>query len=142
VADLDDRPTFHALSYVWGIKSLIPKDIEYDRHILEVTNNCHDALLHLRKRYGRLIVWIDAVCINQGDDREKERQILLMCQIYANSTQVLIWLGPGTAASDRAMAYMSNATLFETTFKGQSTTHTRLFDHLEDLSLEVESEKV
>ncbi|KAF7510993.1 hypothetical protein GJ744_005539 [Endocarpon pusillum] len=47
---------------------------------------------------------------------------MLMGQIYAASEQVIIWLGAGTAASDRAMIYMSSNNILEAGFKGQHTT--------------------
>jgi hypothetical protein len=39
------------------------------------------------------LLWIDALCINQGDLQERARQILLMLKIYDYATRVLIWLG-------------------------------------------------
>lgn len=38
-------------------------------------------------------LWVDAICINQDDPAEKGRQILLMGEIYAKATQVIVWLG-------------------------------------------------
>jgi hypothetical protein len=37
-------------------------------------------------------IWIDAVCIDQGDDRDKSVQIPLMSSIYSQAGAVLIWL--------------------------------------------------
>lgn len=125
--NLDDRPVFHALSYVWGIKSVKPKVVHCNGSMVEVTDNCYSALLHIRKRYGSLRIWIDALCINQDDTREKESQIILMGQIYATSEQVIIWLGAGTAASDRAMTYMSNTNVLETSFRAQHTTRVDVY---------------
>ncbi|KAI8940602.1 hypothetical protein NX059_001875 [Plenodomus lindquistii] len=39
-------------------------------------------------------LWADALCINQGDDDEKSKQIPLMRQIFRGSRRVLAWLGP------------------------------------------------
>ncbi|KAH8588713.1 heterokaryon incompatibility, partial [Bisporella sp. PMI_857] len=38
-------------------------------------------------------IWIDALCINQGDLSEKSKQIPIMRCIYENAEQVIIWLG-------------------------------------------------
>lgn len=43
--------------------------------------------------------WIDALCINQYDEAEKERQVRNMFHIYRKASTVLVWLGlagPGT----------------------------------------------
>jgi hypothetical protein len=44
-------------------------------------------------------VWVDAICINQTDDLEKEHQIDLMRDIYSSAREVIMWLGePGIDA--------------------------------------------
>lgn len=37
--------------------------------------------------------WIDALCINQYDEAEKERQVRNMFHIYRKASTVLVWLG-------------------------------------------------
>lgn len=68
-----DKAHFKALSYVWGCdeKSHV---ISIGNHILPITTSLREALIRLRDR----IKWIDAICINQKDDREKEYQIQFM----------------------------------------------------------------
>jgi hypothetical protein len=39
------------------------------------------------------MLWVDAVCINQQDNREKSRQVAMMGEIYKRASQVLTWLG-------------------------------------------------
>ncbi|KAK3352458.1 heterokaryon incompatibility protein-domain-containing protein [Lasiosphaeria hispida] len=46
-----------------------------------------------RNPYEVTVFWIDAVCINQGDDAEKATQIPLMGNIYSSASRVLGWLG-------------------------------------------------
>ncbi|KAI1208566.1 heterokaryon incompatibility protein-domain-containing protein [Annulohypoxylon truncatum] len=62
-----------------------------------VTPNCHDALRHLRFRFSRRKVWIDAICIDQRDNdratRERNAQVQMMGDIYENASRVIIWLG-------------------------------------------------
>jgi hypothetical protein len=48
-------------------------------------------------------IWIDAVCINQGDVRENNRQVQLMGNIYQNALAVIVWLGPASENSQEAM---------------------------------------
>lgn len=40
-----------------------------------------------------ITLWVDAICINQGDNAEKGSQVALMGDIYSNATAVLAWLG-------------------------------------------------
>lgn len=58
-----------------------------------------------RPRYG-LPMFIDQICINQEDDDEKAQQVGLMQAIYAHARRAVVWLGPGTAASDAWYAYV------------------------------------
>jgi len=37
-------------------------------------------------------IWIDALCINQQDNKEKEHQVLLMGEIYSNASETIVWL--------------------------------------------------
>jgi hypothetical protein len=37
--------------------------------------------------------WIDAMCINQRDDHEKNEQVPRMGQLYSSASQVWVWLG-------------------------------------------------
>lgn len=83
--DLDELPVFYALTYVWDIKGDSAEAIQCDGVLLEVIHNCHAALAHIRSRYGKVRLWVDALCINQNDRLEKEHQITLMSRIYASS---------------------------------------------------------
>jgi hypothetical protein len=38
-------------------------------------------------------LWIDAICINQGDNVEKSSQVAMMDVIYSKSETVVVWLG-------------------------------------------------
>jgi len=110
VIDLDSEccPPFTALSYVWGIEIARSYSITCNSSILTVTANCHSALRHLRKKFSEFTIWIDAICINQGDDREKENQIQIMGDIYSAAETVFVWLGDGDMATDRAMDYLES----------------------------------
>jgi hypothetical protein len=109
VVDLDAAPSFTALSYVWGTM-VEPSDNLLclpQGHRLEIPTSCHSALWSLRKRFGAITIWVDSVGINQGDEDEKAAQIPLMSRIYSGSERMVVWLGPGTSASDMAMDYLA-----------------------------------
>jgi hypothetical protein len=54
-------------------------------------------LRHLRKREKQRFLWIDAICINQNDNKEKACQVQLMGEIYQQAENVHVWLGEGNS---------------------------------------------
>jgi len=53
-------------------------------------------LRELRSGVKTITVWLDQICINQGDEDEKEQQVKLMARIYSQARQVIGWLGEST----------------------------------------------
>ena len=84
---LDTAPDFHALSYTWG--TTFRRDPLLG---LQITDNLFSALLNLAE-HKRKLWWIDALCINQQDTKEKNAQVKLMREIYSRAKQVYVWLG-------------------------------------------------
>jgi hypothetical protein len=93
---------YEALSYVWGDDSK-PCSFLLDDQNLSITQNLYTMLLRLRAHSWSRVVWADAVCINQEDEREKEKQIPLIAEIYAKAQSVLVWLGEAEADGDQAL---------------------------------------
>ncbi|PYH66696.1 HET domain-containing protein, partial [Aspergillus vadensis CBS 113365] len=89
---LNDTCDFEALSYVWGDTS-VTVDISVDDCIVGVTPNLHAFLRGLRQPDTERTVWVDYVCINQGDISERNSQVVLMYQIYSTARSVVAWLG-------------------------------------------------
>jgi hypothetical protein len=97
---------YEALSYVWGRPEktcLISVQSGSQGYKLPITSNLEKALLQLRYSSLEQIIWIDAVCINQDDDREKERQIQIMYKIYSCARCVVVWLGEEAEDSDQKL---------------------------------------
>ena len=73
-----------------------------------MTESLAAALQHLRYPDRARTIWVDAICINQGINSEKNHQIALMGSIYSQAQRTLAWLG---AADDdvagRAFDYVS-----------------------------------
>jgi hypothetical protein len=62
VVSLDDKPTYDAISYVWG--SPFPSyQIICSRNHLPITKNCYDALRSLICNSKIRTIWIDIVYI-------------------------------------------------------------------------------
>ncbi|KAF7870308.1 hypothetical protein EAF04_004054 [Stromatinia cepivora] len=83
---------YEALSYAWGD---LPanKTITIDQTDYYIRDNLFAALEALRLRSRRRHLWVDAVCINQGDFDERNGQVALMSQIFAKADEVIVWLG-------------------------------------------------
>ena len=102
---LHQAPPYEALSYVWGPQEP-PQDLKCHSScsdvfpsVLHIGPNLHSALVHLRfhpsvSAKPRLL-WVDRICINQNDPKERAAQVLLMRYIYRECWQGLVWLGEG-----------------------------------------------
>ncbi|ETN41540.1 uncharacterized protein HMPREF1541_03476 [Cyphellophora europaea CBS 101466] len=91
--DLDAKPAYEALSYVWGNAKDTIEVICNDRKV-SITRNLADALHRLRQTGQVRILWVDALCINQTDVHERSSQVRIMRDIYSSAVQVIVWLGP------------------------------------------------
>ena len=100
-SDKVTRP-YEALSYVWGSEDN-PQSITINNQNFTVGQNLYAALLHLQDHSISRIIWVDAVCINQTDGKEKEHQIQLIAEIYAKASRVIVWLGDAQGNSKRAL---------------------------------------
>lgn len=101
-AKLDDELDFYALSYTWG-SATFPHIILADDKVLSCTSNLHSALQHLRRRSEDLVMWIDAICIDQSNLEERSQQVGIMRSIYQRASQVIVWLGPSSSQTEMAM---------------------------------------
>ena len=91
-SNLDGNLQYDALSYTWGMRdSEIP--IEVHGQSFSVTENLYAALQHLRQEGKELLLWVDALCINQLDLAEKSHQVQQMRHIYERAASVIAWLG-------------------------------------------------
>ncbi|KAI7309926.1 hypothetical protein KC315_g12798 [Hortaea werneckii] len=85
-------PAYQALSYTWGGQERVHPVYVGDDIALLVTKNCLDALRLLRQR-NILVVWIDAVCIDQSNPAEKAIQVAMMGDVFRNATRTLTYTG-------------------------------------------------
>ena len=103
--DYCSRQHHSAVSYTWGSAlsthqllvagPLAPgNSVDVSAHrYLRITANVDSLLRHLRKAHKAVRLWIDAVCLNQTDEKEKAQQIHKMGDIYRAAKKVHIWLG-------------------------------------------------
>ncbi|XEU99256.1 hypothetical protein FSHL1_004543 [Fusarium sambucinum] len=83
---------YEALSYVWGTQST-PSEITVDGKTMSITTSLHDALQHLRQQDQDRILWVDALCIDQSNIKERSHQVNHMGEIYRKAENVIVWLG-------------------------------------------------
>ena len=88
---LSEKPSYEALSYAWG-DSKSSGEIQCDGLRIKISGGLEIALRYLRQADIRTL-WIDAICINQKDTREREQQVRLMRDVYQNAWQVIAWIG-------------------------------------------------
>lgn len=67
------------------------------------TVNLDNALRSLRHVDVAVMLWIDQICINQADLKEKTQQVLLMSRIFDHAWSTLIWLGEEADNSSGAL---------------------------------------
>lgn len=85
------KPLYTALSYTWGPPATT-HSIVINSHTVPLRENLYWALFYLRQSSPRSL-WIDALCIDQSSNEDKEYQIRLMDYIYNRAETVVVWLG-------------------------------------------------
>ncbi|KAL7803302.1 HET domain-containing protein [Trichoderma aethiopicum] len=100
---------YQALSYTWGLPVFshslhVIGDDKVDNNyahlvrkpsssVIRITENLDAALRSLRKPDQTLILWVDAVCIDQENVTERNHQVAHFPTTYAGAENVLVWLG-------------------------------------------------
>ncbi|KAF5645376.1 heterokaryon incompatibility protein het-6 [Fusarium sp. NRRL 25303] len=102
---LEQPPPYKAISYTWGDTGDTRK-IEIEGCLIPIAVSLHGHLQALRKKQSSVLVWADALCINQKDRDERSQQVQLMPFIYSNADSVAIWLGPEENDSARAASFL------------------------------------
>jgi hypothetical protein len=88
---VDETPPFEGVSYAWGGEQLT-EAIMVDGKRLAVTPTVLKLLWYRRSFFSEAYLWIDALCIDQRNQGEKEDQIPLMRDIYKTASRTLVWL--------------------------------------------------
>lgn len=91
---LESAPPYIALSYAWG-EMTGSQFVNIDSDYIFVTPNLKHALHRLRMlgKGEELILWIDALCIDQENIPERNHQTAHMRAIYEQAASVAVWLG-------------------------------------------------
>ena len=95
---------YTALSYCWGDPSKT-RPIHCNGKKLRVTRTLWSGFWHLRSEMPvgtTRSYWIDAICINQSDESEKNVQVPRTGDIYRRAARVLIWVGDRSSSTHTA----------------------------------------
>ena len=101
----EDVPKYEALSYAWG-EIDTPEVIYVGQKgdvTMAVTRSLYQALPYLRYRDQRRVLWVDAICVDQQNLKERGLQVERMGDIYSLAERVIVWLGLGDSNSVHAI---------------------------------------
>jgi len=102
---LSDCPQYVAISYTWG-SPLVIKEMRINNKQFYVRENLWWCLYNMRTSQRWRFLWIDALCINQDDIPERNRQVPRISLIYTAAMTVVVWLGSATDESNLAIDYI------------------------------------
>jgi len=75
---------------------LLPSD-----RFLPITSNLRQALFAIRRTLtSSILVWADALCIDQAGVEERNSQVQPMARIYRQAEMIVVWLGERQRRSD------------------------------------------
>lgn len=104
---LREAPIYEALSYTWGklnrhlpITLIHTGEQAVEDQALFATPQLVMALKRMRFPSTPRLLWIDQLCIDQGNEDEKGLQLQLMGEIYRRAQQVVVWLGEDPLVHD------------------------------------------
>ncbi|KAH7071472.1 heterokaryon incompatibility protein-domain-containing protein [Paraphoma chrysanthemicola] len=85
-------------SYVWGLLQL-EEHIQVNGQLFSIRQNLYSFLSACRAE-APLLLWLDAICIDQSSIEERNHQVRMMDVIYKNAYATYSWLGSATADTD------------------------------------------
>jgi hypothetical protein len=109
--NLRDDPAYEAVSYAWATEkgdASLSRTVYCRGRTIAVTKSCEAALKCFRRQGRNRTLWIDAISIDQTNIPERSHQVSFMGPIYSNASQVLVYLGPGTKATDIILGYLND----------------------------------
>jgi hypothetical protein len=124
---------FEAISYAWGTAAASEKlGVHRSRppEHFAISPVVDTMLRYLRLPKKKRVVWIDALCINQNDFKEKEAQVNFMGEIYRQAKGIVVWLGPPINAHDDVLQFFQNLVRYGQEDSEDSAERTATWDKL------------
>jgi hypothetical protein len=90
---------------------------------LEIYESLHTILKSLRPRSTAesRVIWVDAICINQGSVTERNEQVPMMDRIYQTSWRTIVWLGSETKKSEDSFSMLNDLAQDAVTLRNTSS---------------------
>ncbi|KAH7305102.1 heterokaryon incompatibility protein-domain-containing protein [Rhexocercosporidium sp. MPI-PUGE-AT-0058] len=98
----ESRTPYTAVSYTWGNEDA-SEVIYLDNRRFYVRPNLWSCLFYMAQAARNAAwdyLWVDAICIDQTNDAERNSQVRLMDQTYKDAVCVSVWLGLATLPED------------------------------------------
>lgn len=110
VFPLSSAPAYRALSYTWGHAYGLAEDEDPVFHFENgdgtsesMPKNLYRALFRIIELDEGMYYWIDFLCIDQKNPRERSQQVSIMKDIYERAEAVDVWLGPAADSEATTM---------------------------------------
>jgi hypothetical protein len=110
---LDTAPSYDAISYTWGDPALTVS-ITINGQTMVVRQNCEYVMQQwfTAKRSTSKYIWVDAVCIDQSNLKERGFQVTIMGKLYREAAQVLACVGPHSDDSEYLFYFCRRESFF------------------------------
>ncbi|KAI1742244.1 HET-domain-containing protein [Xylaria scruposa] len=105
---------YEALSWCWGAGEEVHAiRIERNGEVFKrkIRKELALALRYLRFPDKKRIIWVDSICIDQNNHKERNHQVQMMSRIYTRAKNVCIWLGTDDGDSDAAIKFIKSEVL-------------------------------
>jgi hypothetical protein len=120
IAPIDKVGKFVAFSYVWGqeprTETIIINGFEHQIRpnlaagLRRLRANNYMSWSGRRRKPRPISVWVDAICIDQDNVKERNHQVPLMRFIFSKCEYTFSWLGDSDNTSDLAMDSIASLT--------------------------------
>jgi Heterokaryon incompatibility protein (HET) len=141
--DKNDPPKYSALSYVWGQGSF--STLVCNGKAMSITTTLEEALRQVTKHNPNEWIWIDQICIDLADDKERSQQVWMMNLIYEKAETVLGWIGPERSDTAIAVDLIQRVAeiampLAEDTFQNEDSSYREALESVEEVTVEKSEE--
>lgn len=99
--NVKEAPAYETISYRWATDGESRK-IRCNGCTFQVPTNVLQVLTELRGRETAKLLWIDVICIDQSNLRERSQQVSIMRTVYSQAMKTVIWLGPADGDTTKA----------------------------------------
>lgn len=104
-APIKSETLYQAVSYTWGDREATT-DIIINGQLFTITKSLDQFLRDIRSDENELCLWIDAICIDQSNDFERDRHLRRMARVYDTAGSVIASLGSQDEAAELALEFI------------------------------------